>query len=276
MNKRHLILGVVLVALLLTGCNRGGNSTSSSNSDTSVTSQTSSVVDDYYKNIGENLSGNDLLNALNSLNNSRLLKRVGYDESLNKPASGFYVTDPGISGDKYSITAFYSGTERKGTSGMNREHVWPASRTVGGRGNDPLEDDIHMIRPTVVAENQNRGNSFYVEGMNTEHDGWDPKAAHMDETFRGDAARIIFYCAIADTRLRIIDSNSDNMNNHTMGKLSDLLKWNLQYATAQRENIRNNGAESLQGNRNPFIDHPEYACRIWGSTNSTTRNICGM
>ena len=61
-----------------------------------------------------------------------------------------------------------------------------------------------------------------------------------------------------------------------MGKLSDLLKWNKNYAVQDRERIRNEGAQSLQGNRNPFIDHPEYACRIWGNTNSTTRQICGM
>ncbi len=73
-----------------------------------------------------------------------------------------------------------------------------------------------------------------------------------------------------------------------MGKLSDLLKWNLQYLpstsetadTALRvEQNRNNVIESnaaLQGNRNPFIDHPEYACKIWGNTNSATKSICGM
>ena len=73
-----------------------------------------------------------------------------------------------------------------------------------------------------------------------------------------------------------------------MGKLSDLLEWNLAYlpttsstaSTAYRvEQNRNEVIYShpdLQGNRNPFIDHPEYACRIWGGTNSTTRQICGM
>ena len=73
-----------------------------------------------------------------------------------------------------------------------------------------------------------------------------------------------------------------------MGKLSDLLKWNLQYAPNRSkdaalalrvEQNRNQiiGIETRgQGNRNPFIDHPEYACKIWGSTNSTTKQICGM
>ena len=154
---------------------------------------------------------------------------------------------------------------------MNREHVWPKSH-----GGNLVEDDIHMIRPTITAENGSRGNSFYVEGMKTEHEGWDPAMESFgDETYRGDSARIIFYCAIASTQLTIIDSATSTGSNQ-MGKLSDLLKWNLKYPVLNREQIRNAGAESLQGNRNPFIDHPEYACRIWGSTNSTTRTICGM
>ena len=59
-----------------------------------------------------------------------------------------------------------------------------------------------------------------------------------------------------------------------MGKLSTLLKWNIQYSVTSREITRNEAVEGLQGNRNPFIDHPEYACRIWGKYNSETEKIC--
>lgn len=51
-------------------------------------------------------------------------------------------------------------------------------------------------------------------------------------------------------------------------------KWNLEYDVTTYENNRNNGAQYLQGNRNPFIDHPEYACKIWGDFNTTTQGIC--
>lgn len=272
MTKKNVLFGVVFIALLLTGCRRGGSSTTSSQpSGTSQSSQTSVVPSDYYSGISENLSGTALLNALNSLNQAKRTNTVGYDEFLNKPERGVYVTDPGASGAKYTVTSFYSGTERKGTSGMNREHVWPKSR-----GGNLVEADAHMVRPTIASENEGRGNSFYVEGKAKQSGGWDPKAAGLDETFRGDAARIIFYCAIADKSLTIVDKDDDSTGNNTMGKLSDILKWNLQYSVSDREKLRNDGAQSLQGNRNPFLDHPEYACRIWGSTNSTTKSICGM
>lgn len=279
------ILTISALALLLCGCRggrgRGGDTTSSdAPSDTvpsgdvsgTTTTQVTSDPGDYYNGISDSLTGTALITALNSLNNTKRTKQVGYTEMLSKPAQGVYVTDPGASGNKYSVTSFYSGTERKGVSGMNREHVWPNSR-----GGNLVEDDIHMIRPTITAENGSRGNSFYVQGKKTEHDGWDPAMEDFgEETYRGDCARIIFYAAIAAPSLTLVDKETDATSNNTMGKLSDLLRWNLNYNVKDRENIRNVGAQSLQGNRNPFIDHPEYACRIWGSTNSTTKSICGM
>lgn len=284
MNKHvKLILSLSSMALLLCGCRggRGGSSQTSGEPSGEPSTEPSGEpsvqpAGDYYDSIDESLTGQALVNALNQLNTQKRTSLVGYTELLSKPNSGAYVTDPGPSGGKYTITAFYSGKERKGTSGLNREHVWPNSH-----GGNLVEDDCHMVRPTITSENESRGNSFYVEGMNSTSEGWDPGYDKtMDATYRGDCARIIFYCAIADTRLTIIDENKHATSNanrdNKMGKLSDLLKWNLQYSVQQRENIRNSGAQSLQGNRNPFIDHPEYACRIWGNTNSTTKSICGM
>jgi len=268
MKKNHILLSVALISILLTGCRRGNEPTSSIIQSTSSAQSTSQDTGDYYSSISDSLSGADLLKALNSLNSKKQTSLVGYKEMLSNPIR-FYVTDPGESGGKYTLTSFYSGVERTGASGLNREHVWPSSR-----GGNLVENDIHMPRPTITSENEGRGNSFYVEGKCSESSGWDPKAAGLREDYRGDAARIIFYCAIANTQLTIVDKETDSTSNMTMGKLSDLLKWNLAYNVQNREQIRNNGAQSLQGNRNPFIDHPEYACRIWGSTNSTTKSIC--
>jgi endonuclease I len=224
---------------------------------------TTGDADTYYNTIKDSMTGFEVLTELRSIQNNRLKHRVGYD---NMP--GAYVrTDPGTSSNQ--VTSFYSGNSARYSGNMNREHVWPASKTVGGRGNDPLEDDIHMTRPTLTSENSERGNSFYTYSTEA---GWDPGT--YNESYRGDAARIIFYCVVADSRLSLVDKEYDASSNHTMGKLSDLLEWNLKYPVQQRERVRNEQAESLQGNRNPFIDHPEYVCKIWGNANSTTKSIC--
>ena len=171
-----------------------------------------------------------------------------------------------------AIVSFYSGNTM---TSFNREHVWP--NTHGG---NKVEDDIHMPRPTIPAENGSRGHSFYVEGMKSnKNEGWDPAMEDFGkEDYRGDSARIIFYCMVASSQLVLVDdqSRSSMTKNNEMGVISDMLSWNLRYPVSDREQRRNSGAQYLQGNRNPFIDHPEYGCRVWGNTNDSTRSICGM
>lgn len=48
------------------------------------------------------------------------------------------------------------------------------------------------------------------------------------------------------------------------GKLSTLLEWHKQDPVSEFEIRRNNLIyENWQGNRNPFIDHPEWVYEIW-------------
>lgn len=250
---------------VLSGCKKQPENTSSIVDTSEATTSTSANFEKYYSSIDSSLTGKDLLNALHSLNTTKTKTLIGYDGMKSK----FYKTDPGDSSGQ--VRSFYSGKSATYSGNMNREHVWPASRTRLGRHNDPLEDDMHMVRPTLISENSARGNAFFTtEGGG----GWDP-ASFDNPSYRGDAARIIFYCVVFDIELALSDKSSDYTSNHTMGKLSDLLKWNLEYPINDRENVRNNEVEKLQGNRNPFIDHPEFACKIWGDRNDTTRAICG-
>lgn len=243
----------------------------------------SQETDTYYANISTSATGDSLLSSLRSLNSSKRKSTVGYSAMGTTPSGKFKYTDYDPATIKYDnngqpygtkLITFYSGNSA--SSGMNREHVWPKSH-----GGNLVDSDIHMPRPTLSAENGSRGNSFYVEGKCHSANGWDPAMeSFADPTYRGDSARIIFYCCIANSSLSLIDSDyhetSNNNRDNMMGKLSDLLKWNLEYPVQDREQRRNSGAEYLQGNRNPFIDHPEYACKIWGNTNETTKSICGI
>jgi hypothetical protein len=47
--------------------------------------------------------------------------------------------------------------------------------------------------------------------------------------------------------------------------LNIFLTWHENDPVSQKEIDRNNSAYSIQLNRNPFIDHPEYVFFIWGS-----------
>lgn len=268
--KKILLFGLSSLAILLTV----GSVISGEKKPLSVFAYPNHDADTYYNSITAS-EGNDLLNQLQELQKQKLKSRVGY----NSMPSKFTQTDAGSGG---KVTAFYNGKSYSYSGNMNREHVWPASKTVEGRDVDPLEDDIHMVRPTLKDDNEGRGNNFYTykvktEGLPDKLDtaGWDvAEVEGGDITYRGDAARIIMYCVVADSRLSLCDKEFDSSSNHTMGKLSRLLEWNLFYPVKEREKTRNEAAESLQGNRNPFIDHPEYACKIWGKYNAATTEIC--
>ena len=283
MKLSRIILGASLI-FLLTGCTlilgKKTSSSSSSQQGSSSGSQSSSQsstelppdVQTYYSSISDSLMGNDLRTALNTLNNQKKTSEVGYAGFRQFAAKSDI--DPTSGSNK--IVGFYDNTLvgpgwDNGTT-WNREHMWPES--LGG---GKVEGDAHMVRPTSTSINSERGNMYYGSVTGT----YDPGQYFAD--YRGISARVIFYCAIADTSLNIIDSTSGGSNQ--MGKLSDLLRWNLQYLPGDSttelrvEQNRNEVIQkdsSGQGNRNPFIDHPEYACKIWGNTNSETKSICGM
>ena len=227
------------------------------------------TIQSYYSSVNLEATNTSLLNALHTLNSNKRTKTVGY-----KNMGTYYPQTDGDPNNSRNLIAFYSGTSAtfsgNFSGNINREHVWPNSR---GGGN--VEGDIHMPRPTLKAENGSRGNSFYVEGKNSSTAGWDPAMETFGlEKYRGISARIIFYCAIADTSLTLIDKTTDSSSNKTMGKLSDLLKWNLEYEIDSTETQRNDAAQDIQGNRNPFIDDRSLACKIWGNTNTTTQAVC--
>lgn len=249
----------------------------------------------YYNSISKTATGNTLLSSLRTLNLSKRQTVIGYDNmttSVNTSAYVYTDYDPTTKlydskGQPYGtkVLSFYSGTS---STSWNREHVWPNSRGGGSKGESGapyVDQDIHMPRPTITSENSNRGNSFYVEGMDHSSNGWDPVTAfgeancYKGKSIRGECARIIFYCMTVNSNLALCDQNKIDSGETgyrtTMGKLSDMLKWNLENPVNEREKNRNEGAEYLQGNRNAFVDHPEYACRIWGNTNDETRKICG-
>lgn len=55
-----------------------------------------------------------------------------------------------------------------------------------------------------------------------------------------------------------------------MGLLSTLLKWNEFDPPSREERLRNERiCKFYQHNRNPFVDHPEYAKLIWNQPLST-------
>ena len=107
-------------------------------------------------------------------------------------------------------------------------------------------------RPTVNSCTPCRidGNSF------------EPRAA-----IKGDLARGLFYMAVRyDSGPNLEMAETLPTSGPFMGKLSTLVAWSLADPPDDVERARNNLIDdAYQHNRNPFIDHPEWVCSIWGS-----------
>ncbi|MGN9812909.1 endonuclease [Micromonospora sp. BQ11] len=178
-----------------------------------------------------------------------------------------------------NVILLYTGrSQSKSSNGggpddWNREHVWAKSHGDFGTATGP-GTDVHHLRPTDVSVNASRGSKDFdlggsavaeAPGCYTDADSWEPRNA-----VKGDVARMIMYMAIRyegtdgwpDLELNQAVSNGSAPYH---GKLSVLLQWNQVDPPDAFEKRRNQVIyERWQGNRNPFIDHPEWATAIWG------------
>ena len=191
--------------------------------------------------------------------------------------------------DSYNFTL---GSNQCGVGGnynsegdcYNREHTIPQSSFKDGY---PMRSDVHHVLPTDGYVNNKRGTYPYgvvassswtsTNGSklgSSAVNGYSGTVFEPIDEFKGDFARIIFYFA---TRYEnIISTVSFPMfgNSAYPGisswSLPMLLQWHTNDPVSEKEIDRNNAAYSFQGNRNPFIDHPEYINSIWGTTTPDT------
>jgi endonuclease I len=183
----------------------------------------------------------------------------------------------------YSGWSLDADLEYNSGSGWNREHVWAKSHGDFGTSAGP-GTDVHALRPCDISVNSARANRWFAE-CSTEY--IDPSGAtgsyfstsewvwKPNDNVKGDIARMIFYMATryeganGEPDLKIIDyiPSDNNTIAPIHAKLSDLYQWHLDDPVDDWERNRNEIIYySYQNNRNPFIDHPEYATMIWGLT----------
>lgn len=223
---------------------------------------------DYYFD-AQNLIGEALKNELHLIvnENKSLLSYAEVRQALE-------IVDLDLN-DTSKLWGIYDGASINaawdGGATWNREHVWPNSRLGMDRVTDSNRNqatDLHNLRASTVSINSSKSDRFFSEGSGladiTDDGGFYPGDEHL-----GDVARILFYMAITYDYLILTDdglldeSNHYTMDGTKMGKLSLLLEWHKIDPVSDFEVARNNRIYSEQGNRNPFIDRPEFAHLIW-------------
>ncbi len=255
------------------------------------------IPTDYYSS-SDGLSGDNLKVALHNIIKDH--KEFSYSSSSTDTWDILKQTDKDtINPD--NVILIYSGwginaaQEFNNEKGWNREHVWAKSH--GGFSTSPGPGtDVHHLRPSDISVNAARGNKDFDNGGNiyvdadgttecrTDNDSWEARSA-----VKGDVARMLFYMAVryegenGEPDLELVDQvNTANLTTSGKGyhgKLSTLLEWHKADPVDSFEINRNNVIYSFQGNRNPFIDHPEFVDKIWGTkttTNILTQNVLNV
>lgn len=202
---------------------------------------------------------------------------------------------------EYTVDQMVAGVSMEG-QGYNREHMMPQSTfsTSSSISDYPMYSDLNFIIPVDGFINQRRSNYPYGIGNNTNHYIFSntsrisnaaipnyPYTGRVYEPineFKGDIARSLLYFAVRyEGKLGSFNTaytTSANLTPATdqcpldgteeravdLAYIAMLKQWSTADPVSQREIDRNNAIYTIQKNRNPFIDHPEWIDMIWSET----------
>ena len=160
----------------------------------------------------------------------------------------------------------------------NREHSVPKSWFGGSVA--PMYTDLFHLIPTDGFVNSKRGNLPIGHVINatwtstngskvgtSNISGYSGQVFEPIDSFKGNFARTYFYMATCykDKNLGV-----ETQSNFSGGDLKPwaktlLLQWAAMDPVSQKEIDRNNAVWQIQHNRNPFIDYPELAEKVFGN-----------
>jgi endonuclease I len=189
-----------------------------------------------------------------------------------------------------------------GNNFYNREHTWPKSLGFPNDGstNYPYTD-THMLMLSDISHNSARGNlpfnncpagseafatlAYYGQGGSGQNNYRCGNYWQVWDKLKGNVARAVLYMdiryeggthgvtGVAEPNLILTDNASlitqstGNASVAYMGLLSVLLQWHAADPVDDRERLRNETIFNYQGNRNPFVDHPEWVACLF-------QNVC--
>jgi len=265
------------------------------------TTTSSNGNSNYYSGIGnetcENLKTalHNLINNHTSVSyNSLWTHYQTTDDHLNDSGSEIIVWDmysdnPAGTENEFTFVIEQCGAYVSEGDCYNREHSFPKS-WWGGSTSAPQYTDIFTVIPADGWINGVRNNNPYGEvqsGTETQTTnngsklgsssitipGYSGSVFEPIDAYKGDLARGYFYMA---TRYENVIAGWENFTPESDAVLDGtsyqvfetwmldlLMNWHDSDPVDQKEIDRNEAIYAIQGNRNPFIDHPEYVAAIW-------------
>jgi len=246
----------------------------------------------YYNDVDLTLSGNALRDELAtkiisthtnnlSYNEAReCLKIVDLEPGQNQNVLLVYGFSPNICPNNSADDNDHRRRNKNDFGGgstceWNREHTFPKSLGDPNLGTSGPGADAHHLRAADVQRNSQRGSKKFAAGSGNSGivsgSYWYP-----GDEWKGDIARMMMYMYLrygSQCYPTLVGTGSTVATDPNMVQL--FLQWNAEDPVSQYEINRNNyleippgpngtGNAYGQGNRNPFIDDPYLATRIWG------------
>lgn len=260
--------------------------------------QTSAQIPSGYYDAAQGLKGQALKTALFNIIFSHTTLDYSllpdyYPKSDNRPDNTVWDIYSDVPGGTppyvyHHIPADQCGSYTQEGDCYNREHTLPSSWF-----NDayPMRSDLFQVLPTDGWVNNKRSNFPYGEvgsaswtsqngsklgGCN--YPGYSGTVFEPIDEYKGDLARIYFYMVTCyQNQVAGWYANSAeaaailNANNYKVFKLwyiNLLFQWHHNDPVSLKETARNDTVFKIQGNRNPYVDHPDWADSAWFAVTS--------
>lgn len=209
-----------------------------------------------------------------------------------------YSDIPGAS-PAYTFTIYTNqcGTASNEGDCYSREHCMPNS-WWGGLGQsdntNPQYTDLHHLFPADQYVNSRKSNYIVAQTSTPTwtstngsklgpctFPGYTGTVFEPINEYKGDFARAYLYLAtryMNELSTWVTDYSSYDSKyiinstggNYKQWYIDMLISWNNSDPVSQKEIDRNNNIynNTPQHNRNPYVDHPEYVCLVWGCASS--------
>jgi hypothetical protein len=215
-----------------------------------------------YYDSSENKEEEDLKSALNTLTGNGYIS-LGYNPARD---SMYMVIDNkrvnGQGASQNTLECVYTGRQAVGyidrtdcqtSFSFNTEHTWPQSLFSSL---EPMKSDLHHLFPTDDTANNVRANYPFGVVSSPSWQSGGSRYANMvfepRDLQKGATARAMLYFVI----------RYQNYGNFLNTQESVLRNWNRLFPPSAVEQARNQKISTLQMNRNPFVDYPQFADRI--------------
>ena len=274
-----------------------------SNSNKEVAITEAAAPSNYYSSITSNMKGDTLKEALyNIIKNHDKQSYDGLEVAMKVTDRDYNLSPIGTDDDdpymhllyadyngskstaqKWSKSQGSYGTTEQGKYVWNKEHIWAKSNGFDTKSL-PAYSDLHHLRASDWKCNNTRSNYPFgnVSSHTTSNASYDWTGNRRTDNYlsngvfeprdsdKGDVARALFYMATryysgdgsGGTHLSL--TNGTDSSGGKWGYLDTLLAWHEADPVDEFEAHRNDLIyEQFQHNRNPYIDHPEYARAVF-------------